>query len=155
MPVKLSIGVSRKVGQPNYGSVGAVCQIESELDALTLEFDLDSLHQRIRDSYEICSNAVAAELTRQTEASAAQLDGVDAGPKSNGSARNGRRRGNRPATPAQLRAIRAIEAETGQDLHEILSQCFSKHRVEDLTVREASHLIDILREAAQAASREN
>jgi hypothetical protein len=33
MPLKASIGLSRKVGQENYGSLGANCQLEIELDA--------------------------------------------------------------------------------------------------------------------------
>ena len=33
MPLKASVGLSRKVGQENYGSLGANCQLEIELDA--------------------------------------------------------------------------------------------------------------------------
>ena len=42
MPMKLNVGVSRKVGLPNYGSVGASCNLELELDATLLERDLDA-----------------------------------------------------------------------------------------------------------------
>ena len=33
MPLKLNVGVSRKVGLPDYGSVGASCNVEVELDS--------------------------------------------------------------------------------------------------------------------------
>ena len=40
MPVKVSAGLSRKHGLPDYGSVGASCQIEFEVDHRLLEQDL-------------------------------------------------------------------------------------------------------------------
>ena len=47
MPLKASIGLSRKVGQENYGSLGANCQLEVELDA-SLIGDADAFHERDR-----------------------------------------------------------------------------------------------------------
>ena len=32
MPVKINVGVAKKVGQPNFGSAGATCNVEFELD---------------------------------------------------------------------------------------------------------------------------
>ena len=40
MPMKLNVGVSRKVGLPDYGSVGASCNLELELDAGLLDAGL-------------------------------------------------------------------------------------------------------------------
>ena len=40
MPLKLNVGVSRKVGLPDYGSVGASCNLELELDASMIDKDL-------------------------------------------------------------------------------------------------------------------
>jgi hypothetical protein len=31
MPMKLNVGLCRKVGQPDYGSLGASCNVEVEL----------------------------------------------------------------------------------------------------------------------------
>ena len=43
MPMKLNVGVSRKIGLPDYGSVGASCNLELELDSSLLERDLDGI----------------------------------------------------------------------------------------------------------------
>ena len=44
MPMKLNVGVSRKVGLPDYGSVGASCNLELELESGLIERDLDAFH---------------------------------------------------------------------------------------------------------------
>src|SRR5262245_62255210 len=64
MALKLSVGVSRKVGQPDYGSVGASCQLELEVDSALLERDLDGFHARVRDAYVAAHQAVHDELAR-------------------------------------------------------------------------------------------
>ena len=64
MALKLNVGVSRKVGLPDYGSVGASCNLELELDAGLLERDLDAFHARVRDVYVAAHQAVHDELAR-------------------------------------------------------------------------------------------
>jgi hypothetical protein len=64
MPLKLNVGVSRTVGLPDYGSVGASCNLEIELDAGLLEHDLDGFHARIRGAYVAAHQAVHDELAR-------------------------------------------------------------------------------------------
>ena len=51
MPIKLNVGVSRKVGLPDYCSVGASCNLELELETALLEKDLEGFHARIRKAY--------------------------------------------------------------------------------------------------------
>jgi hypothetical protein len=64
MPMKLNVGVSQKVGLPNYGSVGASCNLEMELDASLIDKDLDGFHDRIRAAYVAAHQAVHDELAR-------------------------------------------------------------------------------------------
>jgi hypothetical protein len=51
MPLKLNVGISRKVGLPAYGSIGASCNLEVELDSRLLEQDLQGFHARVRRAY--------------------------------------------------------------------------------------------------------
>ena len=39
MPLKLTVGLSKKVGLPNYGSLGATCGLEVELPNQVLYAD--------------------------------------------------------------------------------------------------------------------
>ena len=39
MPLKLTVGLSKKVGLPNYGSLGATCGLEVELPSSALHDD--------------------------------------------------------------------------------------------------------------------
>ena len=64
MPMKLNVGVSRKVGLPDYGSVGASCNLELELDAGLIDKDLDAFHARVRNAYVAAHQAVHDELAR-------------------------------------------------------------------------------------------
>ena len=145
--IKLNAGFSRKVGEPNYGSRGASVNVELELES-SLVGDPDALLDRIKGLYDIARRAVEAEL--------------DSGPASNnGNGTHGDRRpasdrsmngpdGNgrpsvRPATASQARAIRAICDRSRRNADDVASQRFGVHTVEELTLPEASTLIDELK----------
>ena len=141
MPLKLSVGVSRKVGQPGYGSVGAACGLEVELDPTLLREAPEEFEARARSAYAACARAVDAELARLTAPPALALAHTDhaettdiPGPPP------------RPATPRQLRAWSAIARSRGLEPDELLAG--RGLRPEALSAAEASRLISGLRAAA-------
>ena len=85
MPLKLNVGLSRKLGLPQYSSVGAQCHLEVELPGSLLEDDLDALHRHIRGVYTACRQAVQDELARY------QAPAGGNGSPGNGSRENGAR----------------------------------------------------------------
>lgn len=154
--LKLTVGTSRKIGQPNYGSLGASCAIECELDGRLLEEeDLAAVHRQARTAYAACAKAVHDELLRQRQEQGNDRSarrGSNGAPGRTPSGVNGPGRG-RPATPAQARAIRRLAGKTGFDLGALLAEEFDVSAVEDLTVVQASHLIGDLQGAADRRQR--
>jgi hypothetical protein len=68
MPLKLNVGLTKKIGQPNYGSLGASCHLEIELEQSLLFADLDGFHERVRSTFIACRQAVFDELARARSA---------------------------------------------------------------------------------------
>jgi hypothetical protein len=63
MAVKLNIGLSRKVGQPNFGSRQASIGLEVELDAALLAAP-EALQEKVQLLYRFADTAVESELGR-------------------------------------------------------------------------------------------
>jgi hypothetical protein len=157
MALKLNVGVSRKVGLPDYGSVGASCNLELEVESGLLDHDLEAFHARVRDVYVAAHQAVHDELARLQapvgpphEPSAPPPRPASNGQPADGHADRphaGRSRSRRPATENQVRAIRSIAASQHADLDGLLGQ-YGVSRPEDLSLRQASELIDALKTAA-------
>jgi hypothetical protein len=61
--VKASVSYAEKMGQPNYGSIGAQCGIDIEITQDDLA--AGRLQEEIRMGFEACRQAVKAELDRQ------------------------------------------------------------------------------------------
>jgi hypothetical protein len=164
MALKLNVGVSRKVGLPDYGSVGASCNLEVELDAGLIDRDLDAFQARVRGVYVAAHQAVHDELAR-LHVPVAEPQEPPASPTrhaSNGHAATnghvggnghpdrppaGRSRMRKPATEAQVRAIRSIANRQHADLDGLLRE-LGVDRPEDLSLKQASELIDTLKTAA-------
>jgi len=140
MPMKLSIGLTRKVGQPHYGSLGASCAVELdvEADAADLEGEPAGFRRREWALYAACDRAVREELARQ------QADRPDDTPGS----RDGRDKApgppRRPATAAQVRALGRLAMRAGLDLDAAVGERFGVDGPGDLSVAEAGRLIDEL-----------
>ena len=140
MPVKVNIGLSKKVGLPDYGSLGASAHVEFELDGGYDNGSTESFQDAVRRAYLACRQAVEAELSTQS-----QVGGQHQSPTTNRVA-NQTNPGTqtRGATSSQVRAIHAISNHSGISLAAVLSE-FNVSRPDDLSVRDASTVIDQLK----------
>ena len=180
MSVKLNIGLSRKVGESNYGSRGASINLEVELDNGVLN-DPGQLRDRVSDLYALARQSVDEELQRPADAGPnepshengnghARTNGhvngnghaSNGNGHSNGHASNGNGNGNgngqhnrvevARATQSQIRAIFAITKRQGLDPHKVINDRYRVHKMEELTIREASAIIDELKNGVGARS---
>ena len=67
MGMKISVGLQKKLGQPNYGSLGASCHVEFEIDMALIENNLDGFHHKVNRAYQACRQAVEEQLRNQHE----------------------------------------------------------------------------------------
>jgi hypothetical protein len=160
VPLKLNVGLSKKIGQPDYGSIGANCQIELEIEQSLLFNDLDGFHDKVRQAFVACNQAVKDELYRQQQ-SASERAAAPNGSNGNSHAQNGNGQGRLPAnnqrprrdniraaTASQVRAIEAIAKRRNLQLDEILWNDFGYSQPGELSITEASKLIDDLKASA-------
>lgn len=150
MALKLSIGFQKKIGLPDYGSAGATCQVEFEVDHSLIQKDLEGFHDKARHAFVACQQAVNDQLARQTTTLAAHNGhsnghGPPNGSHSGNGATNGNGRSARLATQSQARALRAIASKQRVDLVKLLESRFHVARPEDLRLSDASGLIDELK----------
>jgi Tfp pilus assembly protein PilW len=151
--MKATVGICRKIGQPDYGSIGATCHVEFDLVQELIQDDPESFHQHVRDAFAACSDAVHEELARQRGSSATETP-ASPKPASNG---NGapHRNGQQHAIPAAGRAsdkqlvylrqlARLVPAVGLRRLDELAQNVCGKTTVV-LSTAEASRLIDSLK----------
>ena len=67
MPMNIKVGLAKKVGLPAYGSLGATCEVTFEAEYRLLDADLEGFHQRVKNTFAACRQAVQEELTRQQQ----------------------------------------------------------------------------------------
>lgn len=147
MPIKLNIGLSRKVGEANFGSRGASCSVEVEAEATLLLTEPAELQRRIQAAFDACRQAVDTELDRTPESgevTTARTAGST--PRPTPAAR-----ATRPATSSQLRAIHAIASRHNVELRPLVQQRYHTGRLEELSITQASELIDELKSVGGAA----
>ena len=176
MPMKVSIGLSKKVGLPDYGSLGASCNVEVELDGALLQTDVEKFQQHVKRAYQACAQAVNEELARSHGPStngngAPPANGQSANgnghPTSNGNghattngnsqntngnghaATNGKSNGQRrSATVSQTRAIYAIARNQGINLGELMER-YGVRKPDELDIKTASQVIDSLKNSGE------
>jgi len=174
MPMKLSVGLSRKLGLPDYSSIGANSQLELELDQALFQGDQEGFRQQIRQMYSACTEAIHEELARQlgsspaaaalarpAAAASAPHTSLNGNGNGNGHAAEGQGNGHavatvngaRRATASQVRAIYGIAGRLRLDIVSRLREQFQIERPEDLSLADASELIDDLKACAAGGDR--
>jgi hypothetical protein len=147
MPMKLNLGLSRKIGEANYGSRGASLYLEVELDSALLAEPVQ-LHERVRQLYSWVRRSVTEELqgNGQTHPApslngSAPVHGTGTS-HGNGSAPEPASERPRPVTAAQIRAITAIAHRQKIELGSYLKDRVGVDSVDELSIKEASQIID-------------
>jgi hypothetical protein len=150
MPLQVSVGLSKKIGLPDYGSLGASCHVEYEADSTLLNSDLEAFHRQVKNAFVACKQAVQDELARHQngDQATAQANGSHNGGSnghSNGRGNQQRRTNGRKATASQVRAINSISDRLQLDLANWLHQKFGLRIPNELSISEASTAIDELK----------
>jgi hypothetical protein len=155
MPLKLNVGLSKKIGRPDYGSLGANCNVELELAASLLQQDPQAFQQQVRNAFAACRQAVEDGLTRDrgtadasNRQAAAALEPTENG-QTNG--RSNRRTGTGNGHRASQKQIEYAQQLAGQikgfgvrRLESLAGKMFDKP-LADLSSLDASGLIDMLK----------
>jgi hypothetical protein len=156
MPLKLSLGLTKKVGLPRYSSLAASCHVEFEVESTLLENDLQRFHQHARCAYGACAQAVQDELTRQqappgrsaeTSATAAVDPAVADSPSP--SHESLPPNGDQRASERQLEFARDLSRQIhglGLRRLEALTGTMFNRPLAELSTSDASELIRVLRE---------
>ena len=161
MPLRLSVGFSRKAGEANFSSRGASVNLELEVDT-ALVAEPGRLQERIRELFGLAQQSVNEELHGASGPAPASPpansgNGNGAGdnnrrhapPRStangNGHSR-GQQRGSTapPATVSQVRALNAISERQRLDLVGLVRDQYGVGDPAALTIAQASELIDLL-----------
>jgi len=167
MPLKLNVGLSRKISQ-DYNSRGFSLNLESELPANAVEdpeglagsvnqlFQLvgDLLDEQIRLATEgdggssVAAQAKSPALRKWSPRPPSQSEGANAGGNRQGSG-NGRR----GVTSAQSRAIKNMAKRLGYDPAVVAEEQFNVS-LENLTIKQASSLIDLFKDEIETTQAE-
>ena len=161
MPLRLNVGVSKKLGLPAYSSIGASCHLDLELENGLLR-DPAGFRDQVRGAFAAAQRAVNDELARLQGPGRARTRPArprpptatptaprDAGKPAPTGSRPDPARPGKPATPSQVRAIVSIARRQHADLDGLLCD-LGVTRPEELSLADASRLIDQLKAAAEA-----
>ena len=161
MPLKLNVGLNRKVGEANFSSRGASVNLDIEVDP-TLAAEPGRLQERIRELFDLARQSIDEELRAVSSPASASapangVNGNGAGvntrhsPPRSTSNGNGHSRGQQrgstipPATASQVRALHAIADRQGLNLEGVVRDQYGVGDPAALTIAQASELIDDLK----------
>ena len=167
MAVKLSIGLSKKMGLPRYSSLGASCYVELEIDPSLLDSNLVGFHEKVSRTFAVCQQAVDDQLAQQTHLPVGtghvsinnaprqvNFEGPVATAGNHAAEHHAGEHhigtdteaaaGDGKLTCRQLSAILAMVRQQQLDLLDLIQERFQLDRPEDLTIRQASRLINEL-----------
>jgi hypothetical protein len=90
MPLRLNIGLSKKLGLPDYGSLGASCNVDIELDAALLQTDPEAFQRHARNVFD----AAVARFRKNSPATKPPRPARNHPPATAGAPGNGNGNGN-------------------------------------------------------------
>ena len=162
MPLLINVGLNHKASK-DFQSVGVSLNLTAELDQgllsdpPRLQSEIDRIYGQAEEALERQISAMGTESKQETSATATPLRSLPSPqnghtppvPASNGKpSSNGFTQGGpvRPATESQMRALRAICKRGRLDLDREAHDEFGLESSDQLDVKQASQLIDILKE---------
>jgi hypothetical protein len=143
MPLRINVGLSKKVGLPDYGSLGASCHVEYEADSSQLNGDLEAFQRQVKNAYIATDQAFQSNGTVPAagrNGAGLQRNNGSVSPQSNGQ----RRTNGRKATASQMRALEAIGNRLQLNINEWLQEKYGIRIAAEMSIADASAAIDEL-----------
>jgi hypothetical protein len=148
MPLSINVGLSRKASR-DYQSTGVSINVTAELDSALLQKPAE-LQQQIAGLYAQAEFALDRQANGKVPAAPASRTNGYAGTSTRSNVGNGQRNGS-GMTASQRKAILSIASRNGVDAAAEAQDRFGTS-LDDLTLRQASELIDYLKRPAVASN---